>query len=140
MPTMLSVVMRVTDLSISVNAYHATALALQVSMAMLPNARNQFSLDAQRRALPPGCTGRGGNLGTQGLAPACPRRSFHSARHRAHANRSGPMLTRPKRRCPRLRATSTLQAVNRLEAAIRLDHGEKNLVHALVVVSGHRTA
>src|SRR5215471_21483387 len=40
-------------------------------------------------------------------------------------------------RCPammRLPAASTFQAVNWLEAAVRPDHGEEDLVHSLIVV------
>jgi hypothetical protein len=44
MPTTLSAVIRVTDLSMSVNAYHATALAPMVNRAMPPNARNSLAL------------------------------------------------------------------------------------------------
>ena len=51
MPTMLSAVIRVTDLSMSVKAYHATALAPPVNMAMPPNARNSLAL-MPRAALP----------------------------------------------------------------------------------------
>ena len=51
MPTMLSAVIRVTDLSMSVKAYHATALAPTVNMAIPPNARNSLAL-MPRAALP----------------------------------------------------------------------------------------
>ena len=44
MPTMLSVVIRATDRSMSVKAYHATALAPQVNMAIPLNARNSLAL------------------------------------------------------------------------------------------------
>jgi hypothetical protein len=50
MPTTLSAVIRVTDLSISEKAYHATALAPPVSIAMAPKARNNFAL--MPRAVP----------------------------------------------------------------------------------------
>ena len=44
MPTMLSAVIRVTDLSMSVKAYHATPLAPTVNMAIPANARNSLAL------------------------------------------------------------------------------------------------
>ena len=59
MPTMLSAVIRVTDLSMSVKAYHATALAPPVNMAMPPNARNSLAL-MPRAALPSCLRRRGG--------------------------------------------------------------------------------
>ncbi|HUE68226.1 MAG TPA: hypothetical protein VMP38_08595 [Candidatus Acidoferrum sp.] len=51
MSTTLSVVIRVTDLSMSVKAYQATALAPPVNMAMPANARNSLAL-MPRAALP----------------------------------------------------------------------------------------
>ena len=51
MPTTLFAVICAIDRSTSVKAYHATALAPQVNMAILPNARNSLAL-MPNRALP----------------------------------------------------------------------------------------
>jgi hypothetical protein len=53
MPTTLSAAIRVTDLSTSVKAYHATALAMPVNGAMPANASN--SLPLMPRAALPSC-------------------------------------------------------------------------------------
>ena len=44
MPTMPSSLIRLSDLSIWVKEYHATALATAVNMAIAPKARNNLAL------------------------------------------------------------------------------------------------
>src|SRR6516164_7947573 len=95
-------------------------------------SEEELTLDAKRHPAVALVT-RGGQLGTMGLGAGCPR--WHSI-CLAHCGMSstGASRHRSAEGFPRSRFTSTLQPINRLEAAIRLDHGEENPVHTLVIV------
>src|SRR5690242_11384070 len=126
----LSLVIRWTELSILVNAYHATELPMMVKKAITPSARNSLAL-MPRVCLPAPLGRPPTECELWSWTNAAPGGSRSTTFIRVHSI-NGQMPT-----CiptgPAI-ASSMLQMLDRLEAAVRLDDCKEDLVHTLIVI------